>query len=385
MVFQLHIRHKRLKMKKLILLFVIFIQIGSLATAQHIANFVSPYPIQQPAVRPFHGDKSGGSIWVNYFETDRSVYGSSSFFQVIVPVHSNTVTTGDSTFSVSYLVTAFDTLTDTSLTYPFSYTELSNVFLDSIRIQFGHENNSGISDTVIVDIVRLDTVQHPTANIIWSDTVIFASGQSPANHWQNTLFLAFSPQLLLPEDTAAGVRVRYYGASQDTFGVVTGFGTDQQNCGTFVFPKASYSHFYPNSYGYWSYYNLLLPTQAGGDIYYDCNGNLEFDTITDGVNYIQNWDISALFSSPEIGLPGYPDAPQITVYPNPTTGFVYIANPETDHSPTTARLLSLDGRVLYSGQLNGNTLNLLTFAEGIYLLELQNQNWNVTKKLFIRR
>ena len=71
----------------------------------------------------------------------------------------------------------------------------------------------------------------------------------------------------------------------------------------------------------------------------------------------------------------------IAIYPNPTTMSVTLRR-EGDANSAEVRIYSLDGRLLYTTQWDGLSLsiNLNSFAAGVYMLHLNNKTYKITKQ-----
>lgn len=326
--------------------------------------------------------RTSGHLYINYYQTDLSRFGSGNFQSAIwnLNMHYDTLT-NDSL--LTYAIIDFDTIADIDSTFFYAYHEFGQPTLDSIWINFGHENNSGNPDTLIIDLMDSDTTGYPDIHAFWSDTIIFLSGQSPSNQWLNSTQLILTPGILLKRDTSFAIMIRYYGALQDTFGLVLGYGTDNGICGAFPLPKASKSHFYPNSYAFWNTYQLLIPTQSGGDLYYDCNGNLEFDTLLDGNSYIQNWNVGVLLSSPDIGVEELDYSTVIHVFPNPAQEYLILSSNGSQINWLNYSIYSISGSIVQSDVITGNEINISDLVPGLYILKLSKENQYAVKKFII--
>ena len=71
----------------------------------------------------------------------------------------------------------------------------------------------------------------------------------------------------------------------------------------------------------------------------------------------------------------------IVVYPNPTTMSVTLRR-EGCSSPAVVRLHSLDGQLLHTTQWDGAMLSidLGAFAAGVYMLQVDNKTYKITKQ-----
>jgi len=72
----------------------------------------------------------------------------------------------------------------------------------------------------------------------------------------------------------------------------------------------------------------------------------------------------------------------INIYPNPTTGKVYIElDKSTNNSQNTISIFDLAGKILFQSKFNHNRaeLNLSNFAKGMYLIEIKNKK-NISER-----
>ena len=71
----------------------------------------------------------------------------------------------------------------------------------------------------------------------------------------------------------------------------------------------------------------------------------------------------------------------IAIYPNPTTMSVTLRR-EGDANSTEVRIYSLDGRLLHTTQWDSLSLsiNLNSFAAGVYMLHVNNKTYKITKQ-----
>lgn len=72
---------------------------------------------------------------------------------------------------------------------------------------------------------------------------------------------------------------------------------------------------------------------------------------------------------------------RLVVYPNPNTGIIYLQGPD---DPIEYALISIDGRVLLSGQLEKGRIDLSGHDQGVYLLQLKVGAKAVTQKVVIQ-
>ncbi len=89
-----------------------------------------------------------------------------------------------------------------------------------------------------------------------------------------------------------------------------------------------------------------------------------------------------------IKISGYPIkkgiSNEFSIYPNPTTGLINITVNTALFMGMKFKITDIAGKVLLSGNLNGNSLTLPPFLQtGIYFLQLYRgtSQWGETKKI----
>jgi len=102
---------------------------------------------------------------------------------------------------------------------------------------------------------------------------------------------------------------------------------------------------------------------------------------------IMNPDINAHLTIVEgstLGVDDHLKAAQLSLYPNPSDGFLNIRVNETLLG-STMQLRDISGRTLFSAELNSEEtrLNLDIFSAGVYLVTLQNQGATYSEKLIL--
>lgn len=86
-----------------------------------------------------------------------------------------------------------------------------------------------------------------------------------------------------------------------------------------------------------------------------------------------------------IGIEGHDLASNFVLYPNPTSDYVHINFSKT-LTEVEVQIINQAGAVLHTQQANGNIirLNLGTYANGIYFINLYNKNWREVRKVLRR-
>ena len=73
----------------------------------------------------------------------------------------------------------------------------------------------------------------------------------------------------------------------------------------------------------------------------------------------------------------------ITVYPNPSKGVFYLSEPLNNNANFI--VFSLEGSIVYSNKIDQNIINIEHLPNGIYILEIKNQNVSKYSKLIIQK
>jgi hypothetical protein len=315
-----------------------------------------------------------------------------------------------------YAVVAFDSAYDAYNQIGYPQSSYSNIRIDSLFAIVGHENNSGLDDTLILKIVSVDVRGYPTNTVLWADTTIsttFSLG-APWDDFNNLVELSWAPDLLLLTAKRFAVRLEYKGAKTDTFGLVYGFGSFngpcpstsydlavQTNFSTVVSssPPPAPASFVANSFMWWLKYDqfgLLPQAQSGGDIYYPCDANTTYDPGVDGANYVQNWLIRALVTTD--APTGYEDEylnAGMRLYqnvPNPFSNTSTISYELTKPGEVSLEIYDVTQRQL-AFIAEGNkptgkhniTVDSNKFSEGLYFYTLKVGDISMTKRMVITK
>lgn len=246
--------------------------------------------------------------------------------------------------------------------YPISY--ITGIRLDSLDLLVAHKNLSGGENKVILEFAHTDASWHPTSNVFASDTLSFTGPLFASNTLDSAFTLRLRPGTWYTGGVPVAIRISFIGAVNDTFLLGAGYPING-TCGSES--KVDQSPFYPNSYAFYNYYNELLPTAIGGDIFQDCDGLAGKDSIADGFSPIQNWCASMYLSVGTLSNQNFDAANGIQAYPNPTTNKLTIKHSKAD---LQWDLLDISGRKLMDGQ--GLEVNLNTLPSGIYFLKVKN-------------
>lgn len=272
--------------------------------------------------------------------------------------------------------------------------------IDSVFFAAGHENNSTQPDTIIVKTIALNGTGYPqTSNVLDRDTII-AVQFGTTNDWLTTAVIGVEINYTVTNPaTRFGILVEYYGDRTDSFGLIAGFGDlGPGNCpANSNLPNfALVSHHAQNSYRYDMRYSPqygMLPSAAGADTYYECNGTPAKQAGQDSEHFLQNWAIWARITVDGVGINETANT-GISLnqnMPNP-------ANNSTTISYSLAKAGSNVVLEVYdvTGQLvetvdQGNKvagahqieLNTADYAAGVYFYTLNVDGVKVTKRMVI--
>lgn len=199
-----------------------------------------------------------------------------------------------STMTLRDATVTLDTLVDILSLTGFDWNNISQYTIDSVYFAIGHWNSSGQNNKFIFKMIDLGTNNYPDYNdpILWTDTLSADSNLWGQTSWLQFFYLPFAPNVTITPPTKIGLRVEFQGPTNDT-GAVMAWWLNDGACGTQGYDRSTISFFYPHSYEYWDQFSTQIPTSTGGDVYYDCNQNSQYDNGVDGENFLQ--DIDAYF------------------------------------------------------------------------------------------
>ena len=176
------------------------------------------------------------------------------------------------------MVVTFDSIYDyntfTTYTSPANY---QNYTVDSIFVLGGHENNSGMTNTITVKMVSLNAANYPQiATNLWDTVITTTTSLSSTGNWLSSIVLNLAPNVVMAGNTKFGVMVEFQGEQNDTFGILAGF-QDAGACNASAV-SAVKSLFAVNTYAQVTDFASygLLPTATGQGLYRDCNNNSSF-------------------------------------------------------------------------------------------------------------
>ena len=122
---------------------------------------------------------------------------------------------------------------------------------------------------------------------------------------------------------------------------------------------------------------------------YDAAGNrIQRQLCISGMSSLENEEMLALYmkenqiKTSELTLEN--DLENLIIYPNPSSGVIQIANPETRLS-SQLEVISQDGKIVYSTRVSDQPIDLLFLKPGIYYISIRKASILKTAKLFITK
>ena len=298
---------------------------------------------------------------MDYDSADARIYGDANYERYVWPVN-NYYTAADS--AIRYCIVAFDSLFDAYGNVGYNHDSVSNLAVDSIFLMLGQENNSGTDDTLRVKLIGVDNVHgYPVlTTVYWTTDVIIPFGTPLSGNWKAPVQLKFTPFTSIYYPKFA-IQMEYFGSKMDTLGIVAGFGfrdtcsaTNMLNADTTHFSKirkqTNTDSLIANSFAMWSQFQTvgLLPTKNGANVFYDCNGNTQYDGGSDGESYIQNIQFIAHVKTNAAGVHENNSiiASLDQNYPNPFSNSTTIGYELKQESSVTLDIFDISGRKIVS-------------------------------------
>jgi Secretion system C-terminal sorting domain len=360
------------------------------------------YPEANRAVQTFYVDyeyadqtrqdfEMGVSDWWRYIWDMNMNYpaSSTSFRYGVVDFYDGTVNQINDSYG----------LTDGSA-YPLDVDYTGALTIDSIFINAGHQNLSGIDDTLQVKVIQLNTSGYPTSTVLHTEQLIQNSSFVGGATWFNAGVIGFAPAFNVPAGTRFGIKIEYHGNTADTFGVIAGFGNNGAACGeTPTLPWFAVASMYTvNSYvlDIANETAGTLPTSTGAGFYYPCNGVAGYQAGGDSEFTVQNWAVWLKVTANVSGVGIENNTNLITSLgqnmPNPFNANTTINYNLAASVPVTFTVTDLAGKVVmsqnYGKVLSGpQTIELSAnqLESGIYYYTLTAGASTQTRKMVVAK
>ena len=355
--------------------------------------------------QPIPHAQSVYGFYIDYDSADARIYTSSKYQRYVWPLNDHYTATDS---AMRYCIVAFDSLFDTYGNIGYDHDSAANVAVDSIFLMIGQENNSGINDTIRIKLIAVDALHgYPDPTIVyWSTDVIIPFNAPLSGNWRMPIQLAFTPYASIYSSKFA-IQLEYFGNKMDTLGIVAGFGF-RDSCTTATIPDADTTHFsqvrkqstidslVANSFVMWSQLQTfgLLPTRNGSNIFYDCNGNSQYDGGVDGESYIQNIQFMAHVKTNAAGVHELNNG-TISVaqnQPNPFSDHTIIHYELIQNAKITLNVFDVSGKKMISiceGDMTKgkHDIDLRTseLEAGIYFYTISSDLFSVTRKMVLIR
>lgn len=311
--------------------------------------------------------------------------------------------------SQRYFTVVFDSIIDSYNEIPFLRSSLTSIVLDTLFVFIGHENNSGLDDTLIVKILNVAANRIPGTTVLWADTTIIPAGSPLGTDWLSFNILAIPVGYTYPSNTTRiAVKLEYWGNPLDTAGVLAGFGYNG-NCAsgleiafaTGINPvpynpnaTAFPSGFSANSYTYFTAFSQQFPS-ATNYIFYPCDAVTGYQAGSDAFNLWQNVLLNAAFTVDDaVGINNL-TGNGIKLFqnnPNPVSSETVIHYDLQKGSDVTIEITDLTGRLLATlnegiraAGKNSATFNASELAAGTYFYTLKTANGNLTNTMAVSR
>jgi hypothetical protein len=281
---------------------------------------------------------------------------------------------GDS-LPVRFAIATFDTLLRGDALFGFPGRQPNGYVLDSLFLRLRHAKTSSVQDTIEVNIVELGNTGFPilTSNLfseLYTQTTALEGGQF--------FSLKCYPQIQVPSETAIGVMLIYKGGTnQDSLFWRTGTSTDG-NCLSGQ-PRPVEHRCYPTSFTYFERYARILPTEAGGDVFTDCNGTGLFDPDEDGASPIQAFDVKLFIQGESLITTALASDKSDFLYPNPSQGLLFLKCNGGVNSFKNVQIRNIVGQVMveWTERTCGMVGEAVELPSGIYIVSWDGgfQKW----------
>jgi hypothetical protein len=257
--------------------------------------------------------------------------------------------------------------------------------IDSVLSFIAHENNSGIADTIIMELHNLDVANNITNVVLWSDTLITSVGLSPSNNitdgFSSYLFLNFN----VGYTTAAGEKpafvLRYLNHNKlDSMAIAAGF----VNFSAFS-PGAIQSN-YKNSF-----IKISPFTPANSVVKNSSLSNFYID----GSYFAgQNWIIipSVEVFNTTLGLQSAKGNLKLnSLYPNPANNLLKVSFESLQENQYTIEIIDVNGRLVFNtvakAMVGNNNISLPIdkLMDGLYAINISQGNQQYSQRFIVKK
>lgn len=312
-------------------------------------------------------------LHVNYSLSDGDIYGSSFDHKSYVLNATNDL------LALGMLFAVCDSFPDRISGNSFPQDFLAAVRLDSLRLKINHRKTSPVGQKDSLFLVLTGTFGgiFPGEDGFYADTVVFSSSYAPGNSYAAAQYLTIPVGVYLPMPLSFSVWMHVKAPAGDTLRVWSGYGYDGLCTEQPGLKKAQQSNFFPNAFAYRKEYGQILPTLNGEDIFFECDTVPGFDTLADGRNYIQNWDMDFFMTITTAGVAENVLDNSPLLYPNPGKGTF-----QMHESAQYITVYSPSGQEVWRGAPQAASV-YLPLPSGFYVLHVQTDAGTRIQKLII--
>jgi len=303
---------------------------------------------------------------------------------------------------INFAAVAFDSIYDANNNVGYKQSVVSGLIVDSIYIDLGQQNASGMADTLVVNLMPVNTNGYPTGAPLATVTKIIQPGAPLTGNWLSFGQFAFGFNTAISGKAKFAVQVKYLGNKMDTLGFLAGFGSFSAPCptttatlanNTFYNPIKATTPFVANSFSELTQYASYgtLPTSTGANVYYDCNGNGTYDPGTDGASYIQDIYMVALVTfNNTTGINDGRTMDGLTLgqcYPNPASSTASVGYELSNNTKSVDfKIYDVTGRLNQGAQTAGTHIiqvNVANLAAGTYYYSLNADSHRLTNRMVV--
>ncbi len=368
-------------MKKLITPFLLIFTLGSFAQQVNTPNtdfekFRVPQGEFETLKRAHSGNpsRSDVSLYVDYAATDEIEQGLGTSTNYLWRFNSNYTAAADTDIipinfvgvRLLELIGYSDATVPAIDTYsgPFTYPSSLQITIDSVFVYMTHENNSGLDNTLFVDVRKLSTTNtfSATQPILWTDSVVTNTSLSGSGNWLGAgagYVLAMPVGYTTNVGDKIGLGLRYIAPKSDTLGIAAAYVSNPNG-------PASPSDYalkskFPYSVVRWEGFSSGNFANTGGIWYTFATGQTDTSYFK-----AQNWQIWALVTFTDVtGI-----KEQVTM---PINAGQNIPNPFSTSSQVSFSTSSSQVLSLVTYDINGKVVlskNLGYTSQGKHQLEL---------------
>ena len=254
--------------------------------------------------------------------------------------------------------------------------------IDTVLAFVAHENNSGIADTLIIQLRELNANNSISNTVLWADSMILTTGLSPNNSWSDGLssfsFLRFPVDFTTTPGQKVGVVLRYLNYNKlDTFGIAAGFVPFS------IGAQSAIQSSFKNSFFKYEPFTVGVIK------------NSDFLMVSGGYLPGQNWVLlshGTVFNTTQGLLSAKGDLKVFSVYPNPAKESITIQFAAIENKPFTIRVYNALGAQVSemhttsaSSSQATETIDCSLFATGLYTIAIESNGKTYSQRVVVQK